>query len=273
MEQTLLHSGHSCDGLSSDKAVHIWVGRSRSELDEADLGLLSPGELTRLRTLRGAKGVHYAGAHASVRRVIARYVKADAADIEFGTATCVTCRSSAHGKPEMVRPDGTSLRFSLSRSGPYWAVAIAMVDVGLDIEERRELDAEGIGGFALSAAERELLAGLAEGDRQSAFFRCWTRKEAVVKASGHGLSVNLRKVEVMASTAPWARVVDHASALAPDGWVVGDLQVFPGLYMALAYRARHADAPEAVARVAVFDEHGRRWPLSPADWPRSALLG
>ncbi|WP_405674531.1 4'-phosphopantetheinyl transferase superfamily protein [Streptomyces sp. NBC_01511] len=241
-------------------------------MNEADLALLSPGELTRLRTLRGATGIHYAAAHASVRRVIARYVRTDAAHIEFGTATCVTCHSSAHGKPVIVRPDSTQLRFSHSRSGPFWSLAIATVDVGLDIEERRELDTQGVGDFALSTAERELLAELADRERQLAFFRCWTRKEAVVKASGHGLSASLRTVEVMTSTAPWARV-DHASAVAPDGWVVGDLQVFPALSMALAYKARDADDPAAVERVAVFDEHGCGWPGPPTDWPQSALLG
>ncbi|MFD8687486.1 4'-phosphopantetheinyl transferase family protein [Streptomyces sp. NPDC059651] len=172
----------------------------------------------------------------------------------------------------IVQPDTTPLRFSLSRSGPFWALAVSTVDLGVDIEERREVDVHGIGEFALSVAEREFLAGLAESDRQAAFFRCWTRKEAVVKASGHGLSANLRTVEVMTSTAPWA-LVDHAPAIAPDGWAVGDLPVFPGLCMALAYRARHGDAPEAVERVVVFDEHGGGWPHPPADWPRSALLG
>src|SRR5215831_2258301 len=114
-------------------------------------------------------------------------LKAQALNFSYGEA----------GKPFL--PSGPhSLEFNLSHSGEMVAYAFTKCGlVGIDIEQRRELrDLEGIAERFFGPVEYQELMSLDPTSQQLAFFNCWTRKEAYIKAVGGGLSIPLDSFRV-----------------------------------------------------------------------------
>jgi len=96
-----------------------------------------------------------------------------------------------NGKPA-VREPSTNLQFNLSHSGELAAFAFSMdCEVGIDIEEIRPFpEMESVARQFFSPSEIDDLANAPAIDRLTAFFRCWTRKEAGLKATGEGLGAD-----------------------------------------------------------------------------------
>jgi 4'-phosphopantetheinyl transferase len=90
------------------------------------------------------------------------------------------------------------MQFNISHSGDLVLIAIAKGRaVGVDVEKiRTDLDPDSIAARFFSANECKVLASLAGPERYQAFFTCWTRKEAYLKARGVGLSVPLDRFDV-----------------------------------------------------------------------------
>jgi 4'-phosphopantetheinyl transferase len=101
------------------------------------------------------------------------------------------------GKPMLAFPE-TTLDFNLAHSGRIAAYAFAVgCRLGIDIEEIRPVaDQEDIVRRFFSQEECEEWLCLDASERQDAFFRCWTRKEAFIKAMGDGLSMPLDSFQV-----------------------------------------------------------------------------
>jgi 4'-phosphopantetheinyl transferase len=143
-----------------------------------------------------------------VRRVLAERLSLPAASITLDR-TCPDC-GKPHGK---VRADGVEL--SVTHSGELVGVAVSDRPVGLDVEKvDPSLDVDGVARLSLSDQE---LAELPQQDRVAAFTTYWTRKEAIVKATGAGLRSDLRTI-----TGP------------PDGFHVVELDIDHGYVAALA---------------------------------------
>ncbi len=104
-----------------------------------------------------------------------------------------------HGKPALAEPDGPfPLEFNVSHSGRWVLIGITRGRVlGVDLERIRpvaDLEAIAVRHFTTTEAARILSL---DGERRTlAFFACWTRKEACVKADGAGLSKSLDRFEV-----------------------------------------------------------------------------
>ena len=107
---------------------------------------------------------------------------------------CTTC-GQPHGKPRLP---GTGVEVSVSHSGERVALACTLgAPVGIDVEEVSSgLDVALLAGAVLDASEAAHLATIDEGLRRHAFVTYWTRKEAIVKATGDGLRVPLPSVSV-----------------------------------------------------------------------------
>lgn len=101
------------------------------------------------------------------------------------------------GKPHMTGPQtATPPRFNLSHSGDLVVVVIADVEVGVDVEHLRPVaNADRLARRYFSPAERRMVRALGGAERDRAFLRIWTQKEAYLKATGIGVGMPLRGVE------------------------------------------------------------------------------
>ena len=107
---------------------------------------------------------------------------------------------SEHGKPELAAGlSARPLHFNLSHSGAKLLLAFAWDRrVGVDIEQiTGNRDLEQIANRFFSPAERAALQALDGDTRKEAFYLCWSRKEAFLKAMGGGLSMPLDQFDVM----------------------------------------------------------------------------
>src|SRR6185295_15890681 len=98
----------------------------------------------------------------------------------------------AGGKPELAHEGGpAALRFNLSHGGDLALIALARGrELGVDIEPLRALSDEArLARRVLSPREADAFAALPPDERAAALLRCWTRKEALLKANGCGITV------------------------------------------------------------------------------------
>jgi 4'-phosphopantetheinyl transferase len=95
----------------------------------------------------------------------------------------------------------------------------------------------------LSEHEQAYLAALPDPGRLEAFFRCWTRKEAVVKACGVGLAAKLTGIDSHPERSG-SLEVHHTSGSCPGTWRVDDLPSGPGWAAAVAQPAGQAGRVE-----------------------------
>lgn len=139
----------------------------------------------------------------------------------------VRFRYGAGGKPEL--PCGT-LCFNLAHAGGLALVAFAPRPVGIDVEPRRAIaEARGIADQVFCAGERAFLSTVPESGRADAFLRLWTRKEALIKASGHGLGADLHALDVSAAAGlPWLDMRTRERT-----WRLWDVEIGPDHLAAL----------------------------------------
>lgn len=241
-----VHAWHGCSGQQSS---------APGEPRESDLAVLSADEREQCRRfVRQADRARFAATHAAVRRLLARYLAAGPADVRFGRTPCCECGSAGHGPPRIDWPR-TDITCNLSGSGDHWLLAVTRGRrVGADIEMPRDVDIGQLALICLTAAEQQYLSTRREDGRPEVFYRCWTRKEAVLKACGIGLASSLRELEVAPGRdAPVE--VRHRCKAGPDRWIVQDL---PG-----AAGAAGAGWLGAVAQPAA--DAGRVWFREAAD--------
>jgi 4'-phosphopantetheinyl transferase len=242
--------------LGEVHAWHGWIGELSStpgEPRESDLAILSADERARgRRFVRQADRVRFAATHAAVRRVLARYLAVGPAEVRFGRTPCCQCGSAGHGPPRIDWPP-TDITCNLSGSGDHWLLAVTRGRrVGSDIEVPRDIDVGQLARGCLTAAEQQYLSGHREDGQLQVFYRCWTRKEAVLKACGVGLSSSLQDLEVAPGGAGQVEV-RHSCKAGPDLWVVQDLPARPvpaGAVPAGAEPAGAEDRAGTPARVA-----------------------
>jgi 4'-phosphopantetheinyl transferase len=100
-------------------------------------------------------------------------------------------------RPVLEASAARPIHFSLSRSEELVLIGLASRPLGVDVEWlAKTVDTEAMGDLVLSRREREAFRRLDPSDRQKAFLKCWTQKEAYLKAIGQGLNVSPASVEV-----------------------------------------------------------------------------
>lgn len=151
----------------------------------------------------------YGAAHALLRVALCEYAEGAPTDWRFDATPL--------GKPFLAtQPAGLDLRFSLSHAHSLVAVAIAQgFDIGVDVEasDRSSAHDMDIADRCFTPEEATLLRSLADAQqRQDLFLTLWTLKEAVVKATGEGLSRPLDSFSIACDT---FRLTARADANAP----------------------------------------------------------
>jgi 4'-phosphopantetheinyl transferase len=174
--------------------VHVWrIALDRPTWDDADLrSSLAPDELARAaRFVFPVDRERFVAARDALRQILARYIGCSPRQVHFGY--------SQHGKPTLRAPGAsTGLTFNLSHTRDLALCAVTRGrEVGIDVEAiRPEVAIDEIARTTFSPAERSALAALPPGERLAAFFACWTRKEAYLKARGDGLTYPLDQFDV-----------------------------------------------------------------------------
>jgi 4'-phosphopantetheinyl transferase len=139
---------------------------------------------------------------AALRCLLARICAENPADLVF--------TRNAFGKPEMA---GVA-HFNLSHSGGIVLIAMhATRPIGIDVEALPgPADWPDLAKDHLAEAERTAIFACSEADRPTAFLRAWTRKEAVAKAAGLGLSLPFASFSVDAVAGRWQAVAETGGA-------------------------------------------------------------
>jgi 4'-phosphopantetheinyl transferase len=152
---------------------------------------------------------------AALRCILGAYIGVPASSLEFTVGP--------YGKPEVV---GSSLAFNASHTRGLALVAVtAGGRIGIDVERIEPgIDVEALSRRFFAPAEAEAILALRPERRIDAFYACWTRKEAFVKAVGAGLTLPLDgfRVTVQPDHAPALLSVDW-DPLAPRRWRFADL--------------------------------------------------
>lgn len=200
-------------------------------VDDAVLGLLSDVERTRHAAYRKPEDQRrFATGRVLARTIAGRELGVEPADVPLDAA-CTDC-GKPHGKPHVP---GSDLELSLTHAGERVGLAVARgVPIGLDVEATSRNSGDDLLRYALSDDELAAVAGLSEQERSSAFFGYWARKEALMKATGKGLKVPLRSINL---TPPWlapALVTSTDAALTPGTTSIADLDCGPGYAAAVA---------------------------------------
>ncbi|MDT8368394.1 MAG: 4'-phosphopantetheinyl transferase superfamily protein [Longimicrobiales bacterium] len=222
---------------------------------------LATGERARAERFHDSRDARrYVVGRATLRSVLARYLVC--APVEVVIAT------EASGRP--IVPSACRhgpLFFNVTHAGDLALVAVTgIAPIGVDVEEIHEIaEMERLADRFFSPEESRALRELPGDLRTAAFFRCWTRKEAVLKATGEGLAGDLGRFEVTLDPAP-ARVVrwDGRSGRSA-GWNLRHLAPAPGFVGALALRG-----PIRSLRMWSWPPDGRVNPPRPASRPEPA---
>jgi 4'-phosphopantetheinyl transferase len=216
--------------------VHVW--RATLDLDDIELerlrATLSSDERDRAARFHFPKDQqHFVAARGTLRRILARYLDRAPEQFEF----CY----NPFGKPELAPGGDTDgLRFNLSHSqGMALYAFIRDYEIGVDLEGvRADFEWEDIAKRSFSPGEVEALRFVPAPLRAEAFFNCWTRKEAFVKARGEGLSLPLDQFEVSVAPGEPARLLRTTGDLQEASqWSIRELEPDPGYSAAIAVRA------------------------------------
>jgi 4'-phosphopantetheinyl transferase len=238
--------------LLSDDEVHVW----RAALDppasgtDAFMDLLAEDECHRASQFRFQQDRNrFIVARGVLRMILSSYLGQAPGALRFCYGT--------HGKPALLgSPDEQAISFNVSHAHRLALFAITRQrEVGLDIEYvRADLASEQIAEQFFSIREVATLRQLPAEAGVRAFFNCWTRKEAYLKALSVGLALRLDQFDVsLAPGEPAALVCDRQHLRAAEKWAMREL--YPG----------HGYVAAAVAK-------GHNWRLACWQWEHELMV-
>lgn len=183
-------------------SVEVWWARVHNARPELAADL-DPAEQGRLAAYaRPEDKARFLLGCAVVRRVLGLHLSLPPANVRLDRS-CPDC-GRPHGKVHALDADGIQL--SISHSGDLIAVAFhPRTPVGVDVEVvDPKIEADSLATVSLAESEAKELAKYEPAERARAFTTYWTRKEAVVKATGDGMRADLRTVIVSPPDQPAA---------------------------------------------------------------------
>src|SRR3984893_5092545 len=211
--------------------IHLWRARCDEGPDPLHyLELLSPDEKERAGrfAIDGARR-DFVVSRGMLRELLAAYLNTRPRDIVL--------RYGAHGKPSVSQNGAEStVRFNVSHSKGFAIFAFSLeAEVGVDVERiRAEFPGREVAERFFSEQEVAALGKLAPELSSEAFFTCWTRKEAYVKARGGGLQIPLRSFSVGLQEDEDEQIVDESG----KEWSIHPFEPGTGFAAAVAAEGR-----------------------------------
>jgi 4'-phosphopantetheinyl transferase len=246
--------------LSPDE-VRVWVVeldaglQGKSDVDAVEpgpeLAVLSDDERARAaRFVRARERRRFARCRAALREILGNLLGEPAGSLRF--------RAAAVGKPELDRGSDVvaPLRFNLSHSADLAVIAVCRGrEVGVDLEHLRTItEAERIVASFFTTAEQDAFAAIAGPDRDAAFLRGWTRKEAVLKGFGVGISgLSARHETGFATSGLTSRFTPAEPSPRVDRWTLWEAAPRPEFVAALAVDVGNPPTPSGPSPVAAED--------------------
>lgn len=180
-------------------------------------------ESERERASRRSDPHPFITAHALLRRLIADETGVDPRSIDF-ERRCATCGTDRHGKPHIIGMPEVHVSVSYGERMAVAAIT-GLGEVGVDVEDLESADFDGFNSVTLDATEAVHLSTLHGDALLAARAQLWSRKEAILKATGHGLVVDPSQVLVTAPDAPAELLEWKAAQHLPGPMRVSDLDV------------------------------------------------
>jgi 4'-phosphopantetheinyl transferase len=197
--------------------------------------MLSSDELTRAARFHFSRDrQRFVSSRALLRTILAGYLETDPDALRFSY--------SKKEKPSLGSTHaGSNITFNVSHSGGIALLAFTRRrDIGVDVEKvRTDFDVDAIARRFFSSQEQRQLAAFPSGEKFEAFFRCWTRKEAYIKATGEGLSLPLGQFDVsLDSGGKNALLATRPDESEAGQWLLRGVPAGPGYLAALCVRGR-----------------------------------
>jgi 4'-phosphopantetheinyl transferase len=224
-------NANPCMGMMSqlnNESIHVWTlmdvqndcAELREVLSEDELQIASRFCFPHLVS-------SYIGIHGWMRRLLGLYLDIDPQSLKFVV--------NEFGKPALAGPHG-NLQFNLSHSASVAVLALCKdAAIGIDIEAIRLVeDWEAVAAAHFSRSEYHALQAEPTHERNAAFLRCWTRKEALLKAMGVGLSLDPATFEVgIAKLNSGESIIFQGVDEVNSKWIMTDMQTIPGYIASL----------------------------------------
>ncbi len=218
------------DGAAVTLDLWLWPLAADAARRAALEGHLSDAERARAARFRVPEAADaFVTGRGRMREVLAGYTGRAPAEVPLA--------QDRNGKPHLGEgAAGTGPSFNLSHAGGWAALVVGPhgLPLGIDIEPHRPV-ADSLPERWLSPAERAELAGLPADQRVTGFFNAWTRKEALLKALGAGLSRPLDSFDVTLAPGRPARITRLSGARA-DRWQLVAFDLRPDFPAAIALR-------------------------------------
>ncbi len=225
------------DLILADNEVHVWRAPLELPLSQVQelRGILTDDELDRANRFSfEIDRQRFIAARGALRSILSRYTSIYPGHLRF--------HYHQYGKL-FLAPEFSDdlLNFNLSHSGSMALYAVTRnMEIGVDIERvRSDFEYEEIAERFFSANEAAILRTIPVEKKLEAFYNCWTRKEAYIKAHGKGLSLPLDSFDV--AFAPWEPSISLITRDEPQEsshWTLLDLKPGLGYVGALAVRGR-----------------------------------
>jgi len=213
--------------------IHVWCISLIATLPRYEelFTILSNDERERANRYRFDKDRHrFVACRGRMRMILASYLNVSAGELRF--------EYSGYGKPSLAGPWASSrVQFNVSNSGDIGLLAVSCGrEVGVDVEHIRPLS--DLWGFAkryFAESEREILQNSDEHQLLLRFFECWTRKEAILKATGNGLQISPESFAVTFGNRPPTLVASTDPRVnCDDSWWLHSMQPTSEYVAALA---------------------------------------
>jgi 4'-phosphopantetheinyl transferase len=218
-----------------EDGAHVWavtLELNVSEVRSLEARLPSDERLRAGRFLLEEPRRNFVASRVALRTILGRYLDMPPAE--------VVIEYDSNGKPRLADVAATTrLKFNLAHSGDLALVAVIQgCDIGVDVEVLRPVEhRQPIAARYFHPAEAQAISAADPADQSETFLRCWTRKEAILKATGSGLGHSLDSfaVPLNSTFCSWVELPASAkSSSKPSRFWLQSLTPRPGYVAAVA---------------------------------------